>query len=227
MSKIFIAIDFGHLGADSGAVRKENGKVVAKEVDLNTAIATKIVSVLENHGVQILKTTGSLSNRTNLANKNKVDYFVSIHNNAGGGDGFGAYTYGTGGQAAKLAKAITDQVVTVDKLNNPHGNPLKVANFHVLRETKMPAVLLECAFMDSADYEAVNNPKKLENFGLSIAKGILKYLGITYKEKPVQANSDGFYRVVTGSFKDKATALKRVRELEKVGFESFIDYFKK
>lgn len=227
MSKKYAAIDFGHLDCDSGAVIVVNGKQI-KEVDLNFVIATKTVEVLERHGVAVLKTKGSLSNRTNLANKNKVDILVSVHNNAGGGDGFGTYIYGTGGQAEKLAKKINHQVINVDKLNNPHGNPLKApSNLHVLRETSMPAVLVECAFIDSKDFAAIDTTAELEQFGISIAKGILSYFGITYKEKPVVAQKDGFYRVVTGSFQDKKLAEKRMRELEKVGFESFLDYYKK
>lgn len=226
MSKKFVAIDCGHENCDSGAVRVVNGKEIT-EVSLNITICNKLISELERHGLRTIRTTGSLNTRTNTANKNKVDILVSIHNNAGGGDGFGTYIYGSGGQAEKLAKSINYQVINVDKLNNAHGNPLKIKNLHMVRETNMPAVLVECAFMDSKDFAAIDTVAELEAFGISIAKGILSYFGITYKEKPIEATKDGFYRVVTGSFKDKKLAEKRMRELEKVGFESFLDYYKK
>lgn len=60
---------------------------------------------------------------------------------------------------------------------------------------------------------------------LEIAKGILKTLGISYKEDS-SGSEDIFYRVVTGSFKNKNNADERVKQLKMKGFDSFIDVYR-
>ena len=40
-------------------------------------------------------------------------------------------------------------------------------------------------------------------------------------------NTDGYYRVVVGSYKDKANAEKQMAELKKAGFDSFLAYYEK
>ena len=45
--------------------------------------------------------------------------------------------------------------------------------------------------------------------------------------KPVTSDSDGFYRVVVGSYKDKDNAIKQQEKLKKAGFDSFLDFYKK
>src|SRR5690625_4100319 len=93
MVKIFI--DAGHGGSDSGAIG--NG---LKEKEINLAIALDLREILNHkykrHAMQLSRTTDqflSLKQRTDIANQWKADYLISIHINAGGGEGFKSFTY--------------------------------------------------------------------------------------------------------------------------------------
>ncbi len=63
------------------------------------------------------------------------------------------------------------------------------------------------------------------------ADGIVEFLADHFKlkkkpkPKPTPPKNDGFYRVVVGSYREKENAERRVKELEKAGFESFIAYY--
>lgn len=223
MSKKVI-IDLGHLHCDTGAVA--NG---FREVDLNNSIGRHAGAALVRSGVEVTYASGTLSQRSALENKIGPNCFVSIHNNAGGGDGTEVYLYDNAGSSTlNLANSIYNEIVP--KLNNGRG--VKRANFHVLRETVGSAVLVECAFMDSRDIQAVDTEAKREAFGEAIAKGICKWLGVPYvpkqvASKPNQNSGDLYYRVVCGSFKDRKNAEERLAKLKAAGFDGFLDAFNK
>lgn len=214
-----VIIDLGHLNCDTGAVA--NG---FREVDLNNSIGRHAGAALIRSGVEVTYASGSLSQRSALENKIRPNCFVSIHNNAGGGDGTEVYLYNNAGSSTlNLANSIYNEIVP--KLNNGRG--VKRANFHVLRETVGSAVLVECAFMDSGDIQAVDSEAEREAFGEAIAKGICKWLGVSYVPKPNQNGGDLYYRVVCGSFKDKKNAEERLAKLKAAGFDGFLDAFNK
>ena len=219
-----VIIDLGHLNCDTGAVA--NG---FREVDLNNSIGRYAGAALVRSGVEVTYASGSLSQRSALERKLRPNCFVSIHNNAGGGDGTEVYLYNNAGSSTlNLANSIYNEIVP--KLNNGRG--VKRANFHVLRETVGSAVLVECAFMDSRDIQAVDTEAERKAFGEAIAKGICKWLGIAYvpeqtAPKPNQNSGDLYYRVVCGSFKDKKNAEERLAKLKAAGFDGFLDAFNK
>ncbi|WP_192983054.1 N-acetylmuramoyl-L-alanine amidase [Marinilactibacillus psychrotolerans] len=171
--KKVVYIDAGHGGTDTGAVYKG-----LAEKDLNIAIARNLKSELDATGkfeVVMSRTndkTLSLANRTNEANSKKADIFVSIHHNAMGGtsagtargietfihhrvaSGFGQETNRNNFKTSdpriknslRMADKIHPRVVSVSGLRN---RGIKGNNFHVLRESNMPAVLVEYGFMDN------------------------------------------------------------------------------
>lgn len=223
MSKKVI-IDLGHLNCDSGAVA--NGFT---EVALNNPIGRYAGAALIRSGVEVTYASGTLSQRSALENKIRPNCFVSIHNNSGGGDGTEVFLYNNAGSSTlNLAKSIYNEIVP--KLNNGRG--VKRANYHVLRETVGSAVLVECAFMDTVDIQAVDTDAERQAFGEAIAKGICKWLGVSYVPKQVASkpnqNSGGlYYRVVCGSFKDRKNAEERLAKLKAAGFDGFLDAFNK
>ena len=79
-----ILIDAGHGGQDPGAV----GPNGTKEKDINLAIALALKNLFnkdKNYKVILTREDDTfipLSERTEIANKNKVDLFISVHNNA-------------------------------------------------------------------------------------------------------------------------------------------------
>ena len=148
MVKIFI--DPGHGGNDPGAVG--NG---LKEKDLTLKIAKYMRDyLLANYtGVSVRMSretdkTVSLSARTNDANKWGANAYISIHVNAGGGTGFESYVYPNVGKSTRdLQNAVHGEVMKAFSGFRDRGK--KQANFHVLRETKMSAVLTENCFIDT------------------------------------------------------------------------------
>lgn len=180
-------LDAGHGGTDPGASR--NG-LVEKVMTLNTVLEAK--RVLEAHGLQVGLTRDKdvyveLSNRCRMANAWGADIFVSSHYNAGGGDGAEAIHSIHYGESEKLAKAIINRIHTElgqnlrPKPTYARTNSKGTDYYAVIRETKMPAVIVEPAFVDSADAELVNTVEKQKRMGQVIAHGILDYFGIPVK----------------------------------------------
>lgn len=134
-----------------------------REWTLNSRICNKIEEKLKEYeGYSLIRlddTTGkinvSLKTRTDKANKFGADFYLSIHHNAGinGGTGGGvvAYTYtSVGSETKKWQSDLYNAVIKYTGLKGNRSVPLAKANLHECRETKMPAVLMECGFMDSA-----------------------------------------------------------------------------
>ncbi|MBC2196802.1 N-acetylmuramoyl-L-alanine amidase family protein [Listeria booriae] len=197
MTKKKVFIDLGHGGTDPGAVA--NG-LVEKEMARVTAYAVKYE--LEKYGIETyLSRTGdtypSLGDRSNSANKWGADLFVSVHYNAGGGDRAEVIHSIAGGTSKVLAQHIIDAIKNEMKQNvgsipiySKKGSDGK--DYHaVIRQTKMPAVIVEPAFIDSDDRFIVDTVAEQQAMGRAIAHGILKTLGIDYKtaaEKPETPN---------------------------------------
>lgn len=185
MAKVFIGV--GHGGSDPGAVA--NG---VKEKDLNLAIAIVCNEELVRHGVQTLMSRGADENDTleqeiKECNAFNPDLAIDIHNNAGGGDGVEAFYHYKGGASKTLADNVLAEIVKIGQ--NSRGAKTKLNDagrdwFGFIRETKAPAVIVECAFVDNAnDLAIIDTEAERKTMGIAIAKGILKTLGIAYVEK--------------------------------------------
>lgn len=168
-----VANDYGHKDQDSGAVA--NG---FKEVDLNYEVGQACTEELRRHSIDVFEPSGSLNNRINQINAANVDVIVSFHNNAGGGDGTEILIYEKGGKAEQLAQKVYDKVVPA--LNNGRGIKERT-NLGVLKRTTKPAILIECAFMDTKDIQCIDEAHERKEWGIAIAKGILEYFNIPYK----------------------------------------------
>ncbi|MDG6888201.1 Sporulation-specific N-acetylmuramoyl-L-alanine amidase [Clostridium perfringens] len=227
MSKIF-GLDAGHCtsGADTGA--QGNGY---KEQDLTRQVVTYLSEYLENEG-HITKychchsassVNESLRYRVNKANSLGVDYFVSIHLNAGGGVGTETYICARGGEAERVAKRVNSKLVQYGY----RDRGVKVGNLYVIKNTNAPAILVECCFIDSASDMAKFNAKSIAK---AIAEGLLsKTIGEVNKPESKPNNSDSsktYYRVVVGSYTDRANAVKKQEELKSKGEDSFLLAYK-
>lgn len=179
-----IIVDSGHGGFDGGAIHKN-----LKEKDLTLRIGKKVITLLKQYeGVQVksIRTTDktvSLKERTDIANKWGADLYLSIHINAGGGTGFESFIYHTlsnSSRTRKIQKSIHEAIVKETKVND---RGMKKANFHVLRETKMDAILTENLFIDNEnDYKLLKNEKILDKIALGHVKGIEKFYGLKKKK---------------------------------------------
>lgn len=181
MAKIYL--DPGHGGTDSGA--QGNG---LQEKNVTLAIALKTRDILyrdyEGHSVRLSRTgdqTRSLNYRTNDANSWGANYFVSIHINAGGGVGYEDYIYN--GSISSQTITYRDRVhAEIMKQVDFNNRGKKRANFHVLRESRMPAILTENGFIDNAgDAAKLKSDDYLNRIALGHANGIASALGLRRK----------------------------------------------
>lgn len=219
-----VMVDIGHYNNDSGAVF--NG---LREVDFNYKVCTRLIEHLKRSGVEVTTSTGSLNERVKLENKLRPDYFLSVHTNAGGGDGAEVLVYKKDGVQLEIAESIINEIVT-NNVNNSRGVKER-PDLYVLKHTYAPAVLVEMAFIDTKDIEAISNDEKQDKMAQCIARGLLKAINKPYTEvvesKPTIPDSttnqsDVMYRVCTGSYMDKNNATKAVEKLKSLGVESFI-----
>lgn len=183
--KLFL--DPGHGGKDPGAVG--NGM---EEKDITLAIAKQIHDILTNHyrnvSVKMSRTTDkfvSLKERTDAANSWGATFFLSIHINSGNGTGFESYIYPEAGITTETYQKTIHQEVL--KLNDLKDRGRKTADFHVLRESIMPALLTENGFIDTAsDAKKMKQSSWIEDVaqghvnGLAKAFGLKKKSGATY-----------------------------------------------
>jgi len=182
MPKVYIGV--GHGGSDPGAV---SGKHKEKAYALD--IATACTAELKRHGVAVMQSrtideTESAAAKVKECNAYNPDLALDIHLNAGKGDGFEVYRSITGGKGVALAEAIEKTVKAIGQ--NSRGVKTKKNDdgrdyFGIIRQTKCPAVLVECAFIDSKDVDIIDTLVERGVMGIAIAHGILKYLGIAVK----------------------------------------------
>lgn len=218
--KVFIGV--GHGGTDSGAVA--NGY---KEKDLNLVIAQACNSELIRHGVTVLMSRTKDENDTVSmeileCNAFNPDLAIDIHNNAGGGDGAEAYHHYGGGVSKTLAENVLAEIVAIGQ--NSRGAKIRKNSwgadyYGFIRQTSAPAIIVECAFIDNAtDLKIIDTVAEQKAMGVAIAKGILKTLGIDYKE----AESGKLYRVQVGAYELKENAVNMKNKLIADGYKAII-----
>ncbi|WP_459503595.1 N-acetylmuramoyl-L-alanine amidase [Bacillus sp. C1] len=195
-----LVIDAGHGGQDSGAVG--NGLV---EKDLTLQIAKRVQEILlENYAIDVKMTRDSdvfipLSERANIANNFGADFFISFHINSGGGTGFESYIYNGLSDSSSAAAKQRKMHAAVNPVLTKYGlrdRGAKKANYAVLRETNMDALLTETAFIDTTfDANLLKNPQFIEDMSQAYAKGIVEILGLTPTPTPTpQAKGVAYIR---------------------------------
>ena len=163
--KIFI--NPGHGGKDTGAV---GNNLIERDVTL--FIAQRVETYLQAVGYDtMLFQYDGLQAICDAANNWNADLFVSIHCNAGGG--FGTETYYISERGKLIANAIQNQIVSSVATFN---RGVKFDDeFFVLANTNMPAVLVECAFIDNPN-DAKLLREREDDFARAIARGISDYV---------------------------------------------------
>src|SRR5690625_2874261 len=126
----------------------------------------------------------SLSEIANIANRNYADIFVSIHINAGGGTGFESFIF-NGNVSNKTV--VNQSFIHAEIMKNIKGvrdRGKKRANFAVLRQTAMPAILTECLFIDTkADADKLKQSSFIDALAKGHAEGVAKVLKLKKKAK--------------------------------------------
>ncbi|HEX5519566.1 MAG TPA: N-acetylmuramoyl-L-alanine amidase [Candidatus Nitrosocosmicus sp.] len=185
-----VALEGGHAGF--GVTPGKRTPAGEYEWDFNNKVVLAAIKYLnEYENVKIIRLddpTGRrdipLKERTDKANKAKADVLISMHHNANTGKwgnwtGTETYHYPNSASGLKLARAIHPRLC---KAYGIHDRGIKSANFHMLRESNMPAVLPEGGFMDSTiDIHKLRNDKVLDDAGKAIAEGVAEYLSLKKK----------------------------------------------
>lgn len=224
--------DGGHGGSDGGANHKGvHEKVFTLEASLY------VNKRLKEHGITSAVTREkdiTLSNGARTSIVRGYDKCISHHFNAGGGTGaeFIHSIYSDG----KFEKYLADEfkragydlrplpIYTRRYPNNP-----KRDYYFMHRETgKCRTTIIEYDFLDGKNHDKLKNHAHRVGMYECVVRAVCRDENVRYKpltkDKP---ESGTFYRVVTGSFKDRDNAEKRIKELKEKGFDSFIDIYKK
>ena len=187
-----IGIDIGHnVEYDGGALgfRDEN--------ELNRLVGNLVISKLKNVGFEVVNCTprtagslkDSLSQRCNVANNANVDLYISIHHNAGGGTGAEALVF-KDGLGTKVGTAVLKEI---QKLGYKNRDIKYRPDLFVLKHTSMPALLIDCAFVDSrSDMDRYSHVEIAD----AIVIGICRAFGVS----SINVNNSGriYYTVNKG-----------------------------
>ena len=236
-----IMLDAGH-GYNTAGKRSIDGMREYEFTRKVAAFASEMLSAYQNVTVYFAHSDTRdvpLQERTNAANRLNVDAYVSIHANAYGttwndANGIETYVYSTNHQETyQLAQKIQSNLIALTGLRN---RGIKTANFHVLRETKMPAILVECGFMTNRNEAAL---MRTEAFQRNCAQAIVNGLAAQYNLTATQTSpptpsitptppsnstppKSGLFKVQAGAFSEKNNADEHVRKLKSDGFEAFV-----
>ena len=249
MSKLLI-LDAGHAKDTAGKRAFDNSLY---EWDFNNNMQYLIKRRAQEHGITVKLTNPNpqsvsditLSVRSAFANKLYSDLkkpntlFISLHANAYGSTwntarGVEVYHASNASQNSKnvakyLCDSIYNDIKVIDK--NFKNRGVKCQDFTVIYKANMPSILVEYAFYTNTDdLKILKNSK--DDLVEATMKGICKYFNIAYKEVKKEPetpviDSNIYYRVVVGSYKDKKNAEEMVEKLKKDGYNPFITTYKK
>ncbi len=189
-----IVIDAGH-GFNTPGKRSPDDE---REWSFNNKVAQYAIAKLKTYKeAEILRVddpTGKLdvplATRTNLANEWKADVYAAIHHNTLSGEwgkhsGNETYTMDNptaNSKSIEIAGAVHPRIVVAMGISD---RGMKRANFHVLRESAMPAILTEGGFMDSTvDIIKLRDDHYLKAQGEAIAEGLAAYFQLELKAPP-------------------------------------------
>lgn len=187
--KPLIVLDPGHGGKDFGAYSLESPKYQEKFLTLTTS--KMIANYLEQMGYTVYMTRTKdifieLDKRSEMANSKKPKLFVSIHYNtapAKNAEGIEIFYYNAGEnkKRSKESKDLAETILSnLLKETNAKSRGVKHGNLAVIRQTDMPAVLIEGGFLTNAnELQKIKDAPYLKKISWGIAVGIDEYVSKT------------------------------------------------
>ncbi len=180
LAGVKVVVDAGHGGWDPGAVGV-NG-LSEKQVNLQVAKALRNCLV-EYGGADVIMTRTddtyvSLAARVQKANDSWADRFISIHHNGSvnpAHNGTAVYSAKIGSAASHdLRNKVQKRLLQMTGLRDLGAN---TANFYVLRNTRMPAILTEASFITNPKEEGkLRDPGYLWREGYYIYRGLVDHM---------------------------------------------------
>lgn len=233
--KIFI--DIGHGGSDPGALAI-NG---LKEKDINLLVGLELKRLLVLNGFEVKCSREkdinlTITERANLANVFKADLVISVHHNAGGGDGYEIIhsIKNTGKQVSDLiGKEFELLGQNKRRIFSKESEKFPGLDWYgIIRYTKAIAIITEYAFLDSVDIEIVDEIHEQKKEALAIAKGVCKYYNVNFKDENITEDSENLRKKIQELQKEienlssKLIVLERELEQSQKKNEEYISYFK-
>ena len=174
--ELTLILDAGHGGDDVGT-----GEADYYEKDINLDIVRQMKELLEYCGVSVILTrdgdqTVTLPERSAMANDSGADWFVSIHCNYCEEDssvaGLECYYWFDSAEGKAFAENI---VKAAGESNEINVRGTKTEDFHVLRETSIPAVLVETGYISNReDRKNLYDSDYQKTLSLYLVKGIIE-----------------------------------------------------
>ncbi|MGL5715530.1 MAG: N-acetylmuramoyl-L-alanine amidase family protein [Paraclostridium sp.] len=211
-----LVIDLGHGGTDPGAI----GPNETHEADVVLAIGKELNELLKGCELEIKFTRLSnkylsLAERSKVANDFKADYFLSIHINSSEDSTVrGVEVWQYSNKNEKLNKFSNSLSNDVSKILNIRNRGLKLSKeLSVLRNTTMPAALVEVDFISNTQAEKyLKVDANIKAIAAAIKNNLVKLF-----ELEVSTN-DAWYKVCIGAYRDKNNALIQVKVAKERGF---------
>ncbi len=171
-----IMVDPGHGGADPGEIGPDG----SAEADICWDLAVRITERLAATGARVRFTRTEVENptssqRARRANAVEADVFISLHLNAhgeAGAEGSTTFYFGSSHAGRALADRLQNELVRLDLADcRSHAR-----SYPILRETRMPAVLVEPGFISHPeDEKKLRDPEFLGRVADAITTGIARY----------------------------------------------------
>lgn len=183
--KPLIVIDAGHGGEDYGA--HSNTSPHYQEKYLNLSTAQMLRGFLAQQGYRTIMTRTNdtfiaLDKRADFANEKNPSIFLSVHYNSAPSkeaEGIEVYYYKSdedkmrSRESRLLAQFVLDGVIETTQAKS---RGVKHGNFAVIRQTKMPAILIEGGFLtNDKEMQRIKDPTYLKQLAWGIAQGLNAY----------------------------------------------------
>lgn len=198
-SDFLVGLDDGH-SPDTAGKRTPFIAALGRQIrenEFNKAVVDLLDQELKRCGFRTMQTAPTdkdtpLKERTDKANKAKCDLLISIHFNAMGSTfaysaakGFSVHIQpgnksNPNSSAHKFARLAIEELSkgTVQTNRGIVGQDL-----HMTRESNMPAVLVECGFMDDPEEALLMiNPEFQKEVAGELARAVCRYFGVPYSE---------------------------------------------
>ncbi|MGL6106282.1 N-acetylmuramoyl-L-alanine amidase family protein [Romboutsia sp.] len=180
--KYTVLVDPGHGGNDKGTMNKSK-TILEKEITLQ--IGKRVANKLSHQkDVQVIISRTddkyiSPGDRARLANEQGVDVLVSIHLNAegGGNSASGVETYYRRGAIDESKKFAESVQKTIKSYIDTRDRGIKEDIYQVLRDSDMPAILIECGFLTNpGEIKNLQNAEYQDTLAEGITQGVLTFL---------------------------------------------------
>ncbi|MGL5314903.1 MAG: N-acetylmuramoyl-L-alanine amidase [Peptostreptococcaceae bacterium] len=209
-------LDFVHSGTDPGAMGPKN----TRESDCALKIGMIVKNTLETASEKVVTARESdkyysLTERTTKASSNNCDYFISIHLNSATNStakGCEVWVYDENSKLYTLSKNLCTNLSK--SLNTPNRSVKVSKQFSVLKNSKMPALLIEVDFISNPQLEAsLSSNDYINNIAKTISSTLLSFVNLCEK---AEINEATLSRYENGLREPKAATLSKLAEILEV-----------